>query len=138
MDITLDPSSAAPSIACYASWPLQKRGRLDFQSAFSLTETCVDVDLPVVVSDCASSYPVPLTVDPITIKGSGSTVKSFVVDIDPVRRLLGTREAWAREGGLVFELIVFRVFSFSVCCFPAYCTSFDILSTPLNPVCALK
>lgn len=95
LDITLDPSSASSSIACYASWPLQAYIR--FPIRFLSYLTCVDVDLPVVVYDCASSCPVPSTVDPITIKVSGGTVKSFVVDIDPVRRLLCTREAWARE-----------------------------------------
>jgi len=56
-----------------------------------------EADFSAPFYDCASSVRLPETVDAITLKVSGGTVKSRIVELDTTRRLLCTHEAWERE-----------------------------------------
>lgn len=142
--ITLDPSSASSSIACYASFlastSVYKEGAFLFPIHFLLRLLVLTWTFLLRVSYCASSCPVPSTIDPITIKVSGGTVQSFVVDIDPVVFL----HWWGMGARVVFfGSCLFRVFVL-VCSFSAAFLLNVLASTPSqhplilcsSPVCA--
>lgn len=113
-DITLDTASPASEVACYAAWPIQAYIKgFSISNALALTFTSRD---DFVVEDFSASRddfevedfsaprdwctasPEPLEyVSDITLQISGGTVQSVMVNVDPHRRILCTREAWERE-----------------------------------------
>lgn len=61
---------------------------------YTSKDSCLDEDSSAAPDACASAFPLPSTVNEITLEVSGGTAKSFTVELDPTRHMLSKHESW--------------------------------------------